>query len=25
MSELTVEDATKRIYESLQADNADID
>ncbi len=25
MSELTVEDATNRIYESLQADNADID
>jgi hypothetical protein len=25
MSELTVEDATKQIYESLQADNADID
>ena len=25
MSEPTVEDATNRIYESLQADNADID
>ncbi|XUY27581.1 hypothetical protein RMR21_004265 [Agrobacterium sp. rho-8.1] len=25
MSELTVADATSRIYESLQADNADID
>ncbi|MGV8936042.1 MAG: hypothetical protein ACOH2J_02905 [Allorhizobium sp.] len=25
MSELTVADATDRIYESLQADNADID
>ena len=25
MSEPTVADATKRIYESLQADNADID
>ena len=25
MSELTVADATNRIYESLQADNADID
>ena len=25
MSELTVEDATSRIYESLRADNADID
>ncbi|MBO9198439.1 hypothetical protein J5277_30410 [Rhizobium sp. 16-449-1b] len=25
MSEQTVEDATKRIYESLQADNVDID
>ncbi len=25
MSELTVEDATTRIYESLQANNADID
>ncbi len=25
MSELTVEDAINRIYESLQADNADID
>ncbi len=25
MTELTVEDATNRIYESLHADNADID
>jgi hypothetical protein len=25
VSELTVEDATSRIYESLRADNADID
>lgn len=25
MSELTVEDATSRIYESLRSDNADID
>lgn len=25
MTEQTVEDATKRIYESLQADNVDID
>lgn len=25
MSELTVEDATNRVYESLQADNAELD